>query len=70
MFFYNLSTKTVIDCSIFETFINYIIDMGFETLVVAVNDFVWGLPLVILCLGTGIYFHSVQDFYKLDFLKR
>ena len=43
--------------------------MGFESIVVAVNDFVWGLPLVILCLGTGIYFSVRTGFLQVRFIK-
>jgi hypothetical protein len=28
--------------------------MGFESLVTSLNEFIWGLQAVILCLGTGI----------------
>jgi hypothetical protein len=28
--------------------------MGFESLVTSLNEFIWGLQAVILCLGKGI----------------
>ena len=43
--------------------------MSFESLVVTINDFVWGLPLVILALGTGIYFSVRTGFLQIRFLK-
>ena len=30
--------------------------MSFDAIIKAVDDFVWGIPLIVLILGTGIYF--------------
>ena len=43
--------------------------MSFEYLVTTVNDLVWGLPLVILCLGAGIYFSVRTGFMQIRLLK-
>lgn len=29
--------------------------MGFEEIIVKIDDFVWGIPLIVLILATGIY---------------
>ena len=43
--------------------------MDFASLVTATNDFVWGLPLVILCLGAGIYFSVRTKFLQVTFIR-
>jgi alanine or glycine:cation symporter, AGCS family len=43
--------------------------MSFESLITSTNEIVWGLPLVILCLGTGIYFSVRTGFLQVRFLK-
>ncbi len=43
--------------------------MSFADIVTAVNDFVWGLPLVILCLGAGVYFSVRTRFLQVAFIK-
>ena len=43
--------------------------MGFESLVSSINDIIWGLPLVILCLGTGIYFSVRTRFLQVRYFK-
>jgi AGCS family alanine or glycine:cation symporter len=43
--------------------------MSFEYLVTTVNDLVWGLPLVILCLGVGVYFSIRTGFLQIRLIK-
>lgn len=41
-----------------------------EQVLTKINDFVWGLPLICLLLGTGIYFTCRLRFLQLTKLKR
>ncbi|MDR0498424.1 MAG: alanine:cation symporter family protein [Holophagales bacterium] len=43
--------------------------MDIQTLVKTVNDWVWGPPLVILCLGTGVFFSIWTRFLQLRHIK-
>lgn len=43
--------------------------MSFESIITTINDLVWGLPLVILCLGAGIYFSIRTGFLQVRFIK-
>lgn len=43
--------------------------MSFESIITTINDLVWGLPLVILCLGAGIYFSIRTGFLQIRLIK-
>jgi len=43
--------------------------MSFESFVSTLNDIIWSLPLIILCLGTGIYFSLRTRFLQVRYFK-
>ena len=44
--------------------------MDFHKLIEIINSFVWGWPLIILCLATGLYFSIRTRFFQVRYIKQ